>query len=190
MVGEIRVLAPRDYEAWLDGEEGNTRGSTSLAEVGRRAATDHACFACHTVDGQPHIGPTWNRLYGSTVELANGQRVKADAAYLTRSMMEPTADIVAGYPAVMPTYLGSLPQPEAAAIVEYIRSLANAPVAPRIALPALHVEGGTGASPAVSGAPPPAVSGAPPPAVSGAPPPAATTAAPSTPAPAMREERP
>ncbi len=37
--------------------------------------------------------------------------------------MDPGAEIVAGYQNVMPTYQGKLSPPEAAAIVEYIKSL-------------------------------------------------------------------
>ncbi|MBV8757667.1 MAG: cytochrome c oxidase subunit II, partial [Deltaproteobacteria bacterium] len=48
-------------------------------------------------------------------------------AYLTESMMDPPAKLRKGYPPVMPTYLGRLSGPEAAAIVEYIRSLRGTP---------------------------------------------------------------
>jgi cytochrome c oxidase subunit 2 len=38
-------------------------------------------------------------------------------------MMDPMADIVAGYAPVMPTFQGKMTPPQAAAIVEYIKSL-------------------------------------------------------------------
>ena len=41
-------------------------------------------------------------------------------------MMDPPAKLHAGYPPLMPTYLGRLSGAEAAAIVEYIRSLRSA----------------------------------------------------------------
>jgi cytochrome c oxidase subunit II len=131
MLGEVRVLGPDAYSAWLE-DSSHTR---PLAEVGREAALRHACFSCHTVDGQPHIGPTWSRLYGSTVTLEGGEHVLADAAYLTESIMDPAARIVTGYRPVMPSYLGSLDSAEAAAIVEYMRSLAQGPIMPTIKLP-------------------------------------------------------
>jgi cytochrome c oxidase subunit 2 len=133
MSGVVRVLSPADYARWLQGSE--PPGGQSLVEIGREVAVRHACFACHTVDGQPHIGPTWSRLYGSSVELVGGQRVTADVAYLTRSMMEPGAELVAGYPPVMPTYLGTVSQAETAALVEYIRSLEHAEPSAGVALP-------------------------------------------------------
>jgi hypothetical protein len=38
-------------------------------------------------------------------------------------MMEPHADVVAGFKPVMPTYHGILEEPETAALVEFIKSL-------------------------------------------------------------------
>ncbi len=71
-------------------------------------AAEQGCLKCHTVDGTRHIGPTWLDLYGRAEKLATGKTVVADEAYLTRSMMDPGAEIVAGYQNVMPTYQGKL----------------------------------------------------------------------------------
>lgn len=136
MLGEVRVLSEGDYRRFLE----DVPQGEPLAERGRLAALRHGCFSCHTVDGQPHVGPTWSGLYGSQVQLEGNRRVLADAAYLTESMMDPQAQLVAGYRPLMPTYLGSLDAPEAAAIVEYIRTLQNAPLAPTVALPKLDFQ--------------------------------------------------
>ncbi|HEX8115238.1 MAG TPA: cytochrome c, partial [Kofleriaceae bacterium] len=95
----------------------------SLAAVGRSVAADAGCLRCHTVDGTPHIGPTWAGLYSATIPLQGGGRVIADEQYLTRSMMDPAADIHLGFPNVMPSYQGLLTAPQVGAIVEYIRAL-------------------------------------------------------------------
>ena len=89
-------------------------------------AARRGCLNCHTLDGQPHIGPSWAGLYRSPVRLDGGRTVVADDAYLTRSMMDPQADVVAGFQGVMPTYRGVLPEPEVAALVELIHSLQDA----------------------------------------------------------------
>jgi cytochrome c oxidase subunit 2 len=47
----------------------------------------------------------------------------ADEAYLTESMMDPGARVVAGNANIMPTFRGRLAGPEAAALVEFIKSL-------------------------------------------------------------------
>jgi len=122
MLGHVIAMAPGDYAAWISGHQ-----ATDLATTGEKLATDYGCLRCHTVDGTPHLGPTWKGLYGSRVPLSNGTTVLADDAYLTESMMDPTAKLHAGYPALMPTFLGRLSGPEAAAIVEYIRSLRGQP---------------------------------------------------------------
>jgi cytochrome c oxidase subunit 2 len=138
MLGELVVMPAAEFDAWLDehrrsnqpvaqdqrpasSEDIDVRGS--LVEQGRRIASVQGCFKCHTVDGTQHIGPTWLNLYGRREKLADGKAIVVDEAYLTRSMMEPNAEIVAGYKELMPTFQGKLSGPEAAAIVEFIKSL-------------------------------------------------------------------
>jgi len=138
MLGEVLVMPPDEFDAWMDRERSSNHPSAqdeqpvseegvdirgNLLEQGRRIAVVQGCFKCHSVDGSQHIGPTWLDLYNARVKLETGKTVVADEAYLTRSMMEPNADVVAGYKAVMPTFQGKLSAPEAAAIVEFIKSL-------------------------------------------------------------------
>jgi len=146
MLGAVRVLGDDDYERWLDGRlppsregegEGESPRTADLVSLGREVAAQRACLSCHTVDGQAHVGPSWARLYGSSVRLAGGGTVIADEAYLTRSMMDPDHEIVAGFKAVMPTYRGVLREAEVAALVEYIKSLREPGPAPGVTLPRL-----------------------------------------------------
>src|SRR5262249_27100776 len=92
------------------------------------------CLRCHTVDGAPHVGPTFAGLFGSRVPLTTGETVIADEAYLTESMMDPERKIHMGFAPVMPSYRGVLLAPDLAAIVAYLRALADRspahPVAP------------------------------------------------------------
>jgi cytochrome c oxidase subunit 2 len=138
MRGTVKVMAPADYESWLNQPVRDASGLTDLRTEGENAARRRECLACHTVDGQRHVGPTWAGLYGSLVTMSDGRRVLADEEYLTRSMMEPNADVVEGFKSVMPSYFGGLPQPEVGAIVEYIKSLRD--VTPSgIQLPTLSI---------------------------------------------------
>jgi len=60
-------------------------------------------------------------LFGSDVELEDGQIVTADAAYLERSIRQPQSEIVAGFTTVeMPTI--ELNEAEVASLVDYIES--------------------------------------------------------------------
>jgi cytochrome c oxidase subunit 2 len=142
MLAEIVVMPAAEFDDWLEQQRrglalaadstpipsDSLRPRSSLVEEGRRVATDQGCMRCHSVDGTRHIGPTWTNLYGRNERLATGKTVVVDEAYLTKSMMDPAADIVAGYQNVMPTFQGKLTPPDAAAIVEYIKSLSTAAV--------------------------------------------------------------
>jgi len=160
MRGEVVVLSQEDYAAWRRNGQGTspvadcgngpgTCAGGDLVALGRQVAQRRACLACHSLDGQRHVGPTWSRLYGAERTLANGRRVIADEAYLTRSMMEPAADVVAGYTQVMPTYQGTLTAAEAGAILELIRSLRDGPAETAgVVLPRLDVTAVTDGGPA------------------------------------------
>jgi cytochrome c oxidase subunit 2 len=143
MRGEVIALSPEDYSRWLGqdqshpttalpfyeepsvpGELGPSQPE-SLIRLGEQVAAQEGCLRCHTLDGTPHIGPTWAGLFGARVPLQGGGSVLADEAYLTESMMDPNARIHAGYQSVMPAYLGRLRPAETAALVELIRSLRN-----------------------------------------------------------------
>jgi cytochrome c oxidase subunit II len=137
MLAEVVVLAPEDYENWLQEQQrGRLRdrqdalADTSLvppvarmADQGQRLVGEQGCLKCHSVDGSRHIGPTFLGLYEREEKLDDGQTIRVDEAYITQSMMDPGAHIVAGYQNVMPTYQGKLQGPESAAIVEYIKTL-------------------------------------------------------------------
>jgi cytochrome c oxidase subunit 2 len=142
MLAEIIAMEPTEYDAWLAEARRSTNGASqdspderldpraSLAENGRRLASEYGCFKCHTVDGTRHIGPTWLDLYRKTEKLQDGKSVVADEAYLTESMMDPAAKLVAGYQNVMPTFQGRIPAPEIASIVEFIKTLRTDAVRP------------------------------------------------------------
>ncbi|HVJ89880.1 MAG TPA: cytochrome c oxidase subunit II [Labilithrix sp.] len=138
MRGDVIALPPTEYARWKAmGADAMTKtdcgrgpgscGGDDLVSHGRMVAERRQCVACHTLDGQRHIGPTWSRLYGSVRVLVDGRHVIADEAYLTRSMMEPSKDVVDGYADVMPIYQGLLSASETAALVELIRSLRDGP---------------------------------------------------------------
>jgi cytochrome c oxidase subunit 2 len=139
MRGRVIALDEGAWTRWLEDAE---QHSGALANIGERVAAQRGCLRCHTVDGTPHIGPTWAGAYGTLVALADGTTVRADEAYLTESMMDPERRMHRGFPPVMPSYRGLLDAGEVAALVEYIRSLAPArqagsplPVAPLPAEP-------------------------------------------------------
>jgi cytochrome c oxidase subunit 2 len=142
MLGEVIVLRPEEFDSWLtdqrrgralqqDGAPTTDEDPTPVADLvrqGEKVAVQNGCLKCHTVDGSPHIGPTWLDLYLRREPLEGGGTVIADEGYITESMMDPRAKIVRGFNPVMPTFKGKLAGPEVAAIVEYIKSLHTEPV--------------------------------------------------------------
>ena len=143
MRGEVVVLSAADYERWLRGTTPDQQLAgqfderpavvgryspsepISMVRQGELAASRLGCLRCHSLDGSPHLGPSWAGLYGTEVPIAQGGTVIVDEAYITESIMDPMAKLHAGFQAIMPSYLGSMLPAETAAVVELIKSLRN-----------------------------------------------------------------
>jgi cytochrome c oxidase subunit 2 len=124
MRAEVEVLGPAEFEAWRARQPLVARGGVGdLAVRGEAAAAEAGCLKCHSLDGSAHIGPSFQGLYGRDEVLTGGTRILVDEAYVTESMMEPTAKIVAGFAPVMPSFFGQLTPAQTASIVEFIKSL-------------------------------------------------------------------
>lgn len=131
MRAQVVVLSPTDYARWLSGAQpGSADGAatqSSLVKAGEAASAQQGCLRCHTLDGSPHIGPTWAGMYMSTVPLQDGGKAVADEAFITESMMDPRAKVHTGFAPVMPSYKGLISPADTAAIVELIKSLRGVP---------------------------------------------------------------
>lgn len=96
---------------------------SQLAQRGKTTMNDNGCASCHGTNGQGGVGPPFVGLAGSVVELDDGSTVVADEAYLLRAILEPDAEVVAGYSIQMP--MNGLSEAQAADIVTYIQELAT-----------------------------------------------------------------
>ncbi len=121
MTGQVVVMEPAAYQAWLAG--GTSEGS--IASGGEKLFQDLLCITCHRPDGQGR-GPTLQGLFGHQVQLANGQIVTADEAYLRTCILTPGGTRIAGYQPIMPTFQGVISEDQLLQLVEYIKSLASA----------------------------------------------------------------
>ena len=147
MIGSVTVMEPADYEAWLvtgnpspvevaagasaapaSAAGGGASGPTPV-EIGAKLFQEKACFTCHlaTPGG---IGPILTHVPGSEVELASGDKVVADDAYLRESILTPMAKVVKGFPPAMPTFQGQLTEDQVMSLIAYVKSLGGAPGAP------------------------------------------------------------
>jgi cytochrome c oxidase subunit 2 len=124
MIGEVVVLEPADYQAWLAGGV----AGTSLAASGQKIFQDLNCVTCHHA-GAVGRGPLLDGVFGSTVKLQTGETVVADETYIRESILNPSAKIVAGYQPIMPTYQGQVNEEQILQLIAYIQSLKAAPTA-------------------------------------------------------------
>ena len=93
-----------------------------LVDTGRRLFAIQNCNLCHAVEGSEKSAPTLAYLVGQPVTLNDGSIVTADRAYLVRSIVEPQAQVVAGYALLMSNYR-FLQADQVAALVAYVESL-------------------------------------------------------------------
>jgi cytochrome c oxidase subunit 2 len=115
MRGWVYVMSPVDYEQWLSG---GLRGET-MAASGEALYEQFGCITCHGTGK----GPPFVNFYGHPVKLQNGQTVTADNEYLRESILFPSAQIVAGYRPIMPTFKGQITEEQILQLIAYIKSL-------------------------------------------------------------------
>ena len=117
MRGRVVVMEPEEYAAWIADQ-----AVEPAEQVGQRLFERYRCDSCHGNIEAPK-GPPLAGLPGSTVTLADGQSVTADMSYIRRSILEPAAQVVAGYEPRMPTYKGQLSEEDILQLTAYIKSL-------------------------------------------------------------------
>jgi cytochrome c oxidase subunit 2 len=129
MSSKVRVLPKEEFDKWL-GDTAvvtKTAGAANPGAAGEAIIKNQGCIACHSTDGTKIVGPTFKGLFGHEVTvMKDGQAVKvtADEAYITRSIYEPNAEIVQGFPqGQMQTYKGMVSEDDIAKIIEYLKTL-------------------------------------------------------------------
>lgn len=123
MVGTVYAMRPEDYEAWLRG--GNAPQAT-LASTGARLFRQYGCSGCHRPDASV-AAPDLRGLYGRPVPLEGGGTVIADEGYLRDSILNPAAQVVAGFKPIMPSYRGQISEPDLLAIIAFLKHGAETP---------------------------------------------------------------
>jgi cytochrome c oxidase subunit 2 len=122
MIGTVKVVSKREYAEWLE-------TGTSLADnmppeqYGAKLFQSRACYTCHSIKGESSVGPHLNGIFGEQAVMTGGKQFIVDENYIRKSLLEPQADVVAGYQPVMPTYQGILKDRDVDALIAYIKSL-------------------------------------------------------------------
>ena len=132
MIGQVVVMEPGQYQAWLSG--GPVSGS--LAQNGETLFQQLGCNTCHRSDVQGR-GPNLAGLFGKTVALEDGRTVVADENYVRESILNPTAKVVSGFKPIMPTFQGMVGEEQLNQLVAYVKSL-NKPAAGAAGTPNLN----------------------------------------------------
>ena len=104
-----------------------------LHVIGAKLYQSLGCVGCHTVNGQPGVGPSWKNLAGYPQKLTTGKTVIADYKFLRTMILHPGTLLVAGAPAgVMPATYGPMlsgkkhpHETKLNAIIWYINTLSN-----------------------------------------------------------------
>jgi cytochrome c oxidase subunit 2 len=120
MIGNVYVMKPQEYAAWLS--EGVN--SAPIATAGKELYRALGCSGCHENNGVVRA-PSLQGLYGHPVPLRDGRVVMADERYLRDSIMTPNYEIVASYDPVMPSYAGRLSEGQIFDLITYIKSIAG-----------------------------------------------------------------
>ncbi|HWI20592.1 MAG TPA: cytochrome c oxidase subunit II [Vicinamibacterales bacterium] len=128
MIGNVTVLEPAAYQAWLQG--GGMEGT--LAQRGAKLFNDLACQTCHLDTGTGR-GPSLKDLMGRTETMADGSTVVVDEAYLRESILNSQAKIVKGFQPLMPTFQGLVSEENLVALIEHVKSMS--PNATTVAAP-------------------------------------------------------
>ena len=122
MIGQVTVMEPAQYEAWLSG--GGTTGS--LAASGESLFQQLGCPTCNRSDTQGR-GPNLVGIFGKPVQLEDGRTVVADENYIRESILSPTAKVMSGFKPIMPVFQGLVGEEQLNALVAYVKSLSPAP---------------------------------------------------------------
>lgn len=123
MNSPVKVVTDLEFQDWVDEQLGDI--PQDPVSKGERLAKNNGCFACHSIDGNDGVGPTWKGLFNSEKSLVSGEKVIVDEVYLHEAIVNPNSQIVLGFPAnVMASNYGEVfSEEEISNMIEFIKSL-------------------------------------------------------------------
>ncbi|MBM4338676.1 MAG: cytochrome c oxidase subunit II [Deltaproteobacteria bacterium] len=127
MLTKVKALSDEEFNQWYEGKGKELRAEISKGlPRGQQLLQEKGCLVCHSLDGTPRIGPTLKGLFGKTVTVLKDrkeQKIQANDAYLKRSLVEPNAEIVKGFPPIMPSQKNLSTDEEIDEIIRYMKEL-------------------------------------------------------------------
>ncbi len=95
--------------------------ATVVPQPGAQLFTTLGCHGCHRPAGTG-TGPDLRGRFGQQQRLADGTTVVTDEAYLRAAILDPTAQIVAGYLPGMPAYGNQISAAQLTELVQYLKA--------------------------------------------------------------------
>jgi cytochrome c oxidase subunit 2 len=133
MLSKAVVVSEAEFKRWYFGDENApapkpdpppAQASARMEPLEMAILKRHDCLKCHSTDGSVMVGPSFRGLFGQSQEVVRDGRtltVAVDEAHLRRSIREPGAQRIKGYPPVMPA--ANLDPDELDEVIAFIRSL-------------------------------------------------------------------
>lgn len=118
MITTVEVLLPEDFESWY-----NTKTLAAGISRGKQLLEEHGCIGCHSFDGSSAIAPVFGKLKGLDRKISRdglNQNIQIDADYLRRAIRAPGADLVEGFPPIMPSYGDEISEEDLDEIINYL----------------------------------------------------------------------
>ena len=122
MLTKIVVLTQEEFNKWYSGKQ--VEVAAKAPPAGYKLFQDKGCFACHSTDGSPGVGPTFKGLFGRSEEVIKAGKEQALAVneiFIRDYIENPNVVQVKGYPPIMPKI--SMTRDELNGLVDYIKSL-------------------------------------------------------------------
>ena len=128
---DVKVVDQKTFDEWY--ASGPVKVDSTVAAKpgaeGKLLTEQKGCIACHSSDGTKIVGPSYKGIFGhKTIVETNGKEreISVDEAYLKKSILDPNADVVKGFPkGSMPDYKAMLNDEQVGKIIEYIKTLSE-----------------------------------------------------------------
>lgn len=121
MAAKLVVQSEADYRDWLSKAQSG-QSPTDPVELMKAKG----CLGCHSLDGAKTLGPSYKGLFGRQETVVTGgveRQITVDEQYLRKSILEPKADVVKGFPPAMPDMRGKLSDQDVDRIVEFLKTV-------------------------------------------------------------------
>jgi cytochrome c oxidase subunit 2 len=124
MLSKVIVMPEEEFAKWY--KEEAAAAVVSKEPTGARLIKEKGCALCHSADGSKILGPTFKGIFGRKIIVTTDGKERgiiSDEAYIKKSILDPNADVVKGFPPVMPPQKGILTDKEVEEITDHLKTL-------------------------------------------------------------------